>query len=331
VFTEYRDTLDAIVLALGDTHRVVSIHGGMPREWRTTAVDRFNAGGVDVLVATDAAGEGLNLHHRCRLVIDFELPWNPLRLEQRIGRVDRIGQRQAVHAVRFFHSGTIEQEVLDRLSLRQQRARDDLERVVAERDVAAAVFTGSGMMPEITRALRTHVSVAALSEVTRLEELRRASRHDRHASRCWAAPKRSGTRHLHALLRQTIANSHGIVLGSRLHAIAVTLRQTPRSHREWRDVIDGIPASLTIPERQFPTYAEITRRIAAIRGYLQRDQRREYQRSLFDRRAEDVESARVEDAARLDAALARLEHTLAPPDGSRSEVEVVAAWPGRRA
>ena len=71
-----------------------------------------------VLLATDAAAEGLNLHERCRLVVNLELPWNPMRLEQRIGRVDRIGQRRTVHAFHLVADGTGEARVADRLRAR---------------------------------------------------------------------------------------------------------------------------------------------------------------------------------------------------------------------
>ena len=107
-----------------------------------SVVEAFNRGDLDVLVATDAAGEGLNLHHRCRLVIDLELPWNPLRLEQRIGRVDRLGQQRRVHAIRLFHPRTVEERVLERLRLRQRRAglSNDHDSSISEIDVARAIF-----------------------------------------------------------------------------------------------------------------------------------------------------------------------------------------------
>jgi hypothetical protein len=100
VFTEYRDTLTALHGALEGG----VLHGAMDRLERAAVVSRFNGGGARVLLATDAAGEGLNLHGRCRLVVNLELPWNPMRLEQRIGRVDRIGQRRTVHAVNLLAS-----------------------------------------------------------------------------------------------------------------------------------------------------------------------------------------------------------------------------------
>src|SRR5262249_5327327 len=97
VFTEYRDTLRHLQRAIGRPAAV--LHGGLAREERAAALDEFVSGRCSILLATDAAGEGLNLHQTCRLVVNLELPWNPMRLEQRIGRVDRIGQRRTVHAI----------------------------------------------------------------------------------------------------------------------------------------------------------------------------------------------------------------------------------------
>ncbi len=121
VFTEYRDTLEALRGVVGA--ETVVLHGAMDRFERAAAVSRFNGGGARVLLATDAAGEGLNLQPRCRLVINLELPWNPMRLEQRIGRVDRIGQQRTVHAVNLLASRTAEPDILARLARRLDRAR----------------------------------------------------------------------------------------------------------------------------------------------------------------------------------------------------------------
>ena len=142
MFTEYRDTVDAVLAALPPAFVPGSISGASPPELRRHVVESFNRGDLDVLIATDAAGEGLNLHHRCRLVIDLELPWNPLRLEQRIGRVDRLGQQRRVHAIRLFHPRTVEERVLERLRLRQRRAglSDDHAASINELDVARAIF-----------------------------------------------------------------------------------------------------------------------------------------------------------------------------------------------
>ena len=121
VFTEYRDTLTALQDALGADTAV--LHGEMDRFERAEAVSRFDGGRARVLLATDAAGEGLNLQRRCRLVVNLELPWNPMRLEQRAGRVDRIGQTRATHVINLLASGTAESGLLARLATRLHQAR----------------------------------------------------------------------------------------------------------------------------------------------------------------------------------------------------------------
>ena len=105
VFTEYRDTLQHICAAL-EEFEPLTLHGGLTSRERADAVEQFNKGTTSLLLATDAASEGLNLHHRCRLVVNLDIPWTPLRLEQRVGRVDRIGQARRVHALNLVASGT---------------------------------------------------------------------------------------------------------------------------------------------------------------------------------------------------------------------------------
>ena len=124
VFTEYRDTL----LQLRDAIRAPTavLHGGLDRAERASALGDFIDGRRAILLATDAAGEGLNLHHACRIVVTLELPWNPMRLEQRIGRVDRIGQRRTVHALHLIARDTGETRILDRLRMRIAQAQADV-------------------------------------------------------------------------------------------------------------------------------------------------------------------------------------------------------------
>ena len=124
VFTEYRDTLLRIQRVLG--FESVVLHGGMGRWERQSALDAFTSGGAWLLLSTDAGSEGLNLHHRCRLVVHVELPWNPTRLEQRIGRVDRIGQTRPIHVWCLVGRGTGEMRVIDRLTSKVDRARQDI-------------------------------------------------------------------------------------------------------------------------------------------------------------------------------------------------------------
>ena len=101
IFTEHRDTLNylqsRITSLLGSTTAVVMIHGGVGREERLKVQESFRHDPeVQVLLATDAAGEGINLQ-RAHLMVNYDLPWNPNRLEQRFGRIHRIGQTEVCH------------------------------------------------------------------------------------------------------------------------------------------------------------------------------------------------------------------------------------------
>jgi len=101
IFTEHRDTLnylnEQISTLLGNPEAVTTIHGGMGREERQKSQQAFTQDpSVQVLVATDAAGEGINLQ-RAHLMVNYDLPWNPNRLEQRFGRIHRIGQTEVCH------------------------------------------------------------------------------------------------------------------------------------------------------------------------------------------------------------------------------------------
>jgi superfamily II DNA or RNA helicase len=150
VFTEYRDTLQRLAPAIGAG---LVLHGGMTSGERVAVVRAFNTRGGR-LVATDAAAEGLNLQARCRLAISYELPWNPARLEQRIGRVDRIGQRRTVHAVTLVARDTAEDLILASVARRLTRiaarfgAGDRLATVLSEARTAQVVIGGHPAAPE---------------------------------------------------------------------------------------------------------------------------------------------------------------------------------------
>jgi superfamily II DNA/RNA helicase len=124
VFTEYRDTLQHVRQSV--PRPALALHGGLTRDERSSVLASFARDPCGLLLATDAAAEGLNLHHHCRLVVNLELPWNPMRLEQRIGRVDRIGQRRTVHAFHLIASGTGEARLLARLRARVASAQADI-------------------------------------------------------------------------------------------------------------------------------------------------------------------------------------------------------------
>ncbi len=116
VFTEFRDSLDAVVRALPEGCTAALLHGGQSDPERQVALARFLNGHVRVLAATDVAAQGLNLQSRARWVVSLELPWRPSRLEQRVGRVDRIGQPRVPHLSLLVSSHPMESSLLARLA-----------------------------------------------------------------------------------------------------------------------------------------------------------------------------------------------------------------------
>jgi superfamily II DNA or RNA helicase len=130
LFTEHRDTLSylerQIGSLLGRPQAVMLIHGGMGREERRKAQTSFlHDPEVQVLLATDAAGEGINLQ-RAHLMVNYDLPWNPNRLEQRFGRIHRIGQTEVCHLWNLVAEETREGDVYRRLLEKLEEARKAL-------------------------------------------------------------------------------------------------------------------------------------------------------------------------------------------------------------
>ena len=130
IFTEHRDTLSyldrRIRTLLGREESVVLIHGGIGREDRLKAQEAFRHDPhVQVLLATDAAGEGINLQ-RAHLMVNYDLPWNPNRLEQRFGRIHRIGQTEVCHLWNLVADETREGDVYRKLLDKLEQARQTL-------------------------------------------------------------------------------------------------------------------------------------------------------------------------------------------------------------
>lgn len=133
IFTEFKDTLDYLVKKLREWGFTVgTIHGGMhigTRDdpgTRLYAEQQFREGGTQVLVATEAAGEGINLQC-CHVLFNYDIPWNPNRLEQRMGRIHRYGQTKDCLIFNFVATNTIEGRVLQKLLEKLQEIRDALE------------------------------------------------------------------------------------------------------------------------------------------------------------------------------------------------------------
>jgi superfamily II DNA or RNA helicase len=157
IFTEPKDTLEylaqKITARFGDPAAVVVIHGGIAREARRGAIAAFNSDPVvRVMIANDAAGEGVNLQRGAHLMVNYDLPWNPNRLEQRFGRIHRIGQTEVCHLWNLCASNTREGEVYRRLLEKLEEARAALGGKVY--DVLGELFEGQALRDLLIDAIR---------------------------------------------------------------------------------------------------------------------------------------------------------------------------------
>lgn len=157
IFTEPKDTLEflqqKIAARVGDAEAVVVIHGGIAREARRAAISKFNDDPkVRVMIANDAAGEGVNLQRGAHLMVNYDLPWNPNRLEQRFGRIHRIGQIEVCHLWNLCAANTREGEVYRRLLDKLEEARAALGGKVY--DVLGELFEGHALRDLLVDAIR---------------------------------------------------------------------------------------------------------------------------------------------------------------------------------
>lgn len=156
IFTEHRDTLTyletKIGILLGTSDAVVTIHGGVGREDRRKIQEAFSHDkDVFVMIATDAAGEGINLQ-RAHLMVNYDLPWNPNRLEQRFGRIHRIGQSEECHLWNLVAEETREADVFLRLFEKLKTEKDALGGAVF--DVLGKTLAGAELRQLLIEAIR---------------------------------------------------------------------------------------------------------------------------------------------------------------------------------
>jgi superfamily II DNA/RNA helicase len=186
VFSSFRGTLRYLERRLAaEGFRVVQIHGDVPsrdedcrpgERSRDAIAAGFRRGEFDILLGSEVIGQGLDFEH-CAAVVNYDLPWNPMRVEQRIGRVDRIGQQaDKIIIVNFTSLGTIESRILDRLYVRLgvfERALGELELVLGEelelftRDLFSRALTQQQQderLDRIARAVEERRRQAALVE-----------------------------------------------------------------------------------------------------------------------------------------------------------------------
>lgn len=168
IFTEFRDTLNFLVDRLeenGLTGKIAQIHGGMAYPERERQVDFFrDPVGARLMVATDAAGEGINLQF-CWLMVNYDIPWNPARLEQRMGRVHRYKQTEPVLLLNLVSKDTREGRVLSVLLEKLEAIRKELDDKVF--DIIGQQFTGKPLTELIFEAVVEGKESQAVSEIGR--------------------------------------------------------------------------------------------------------------------------------------------------------------------
>lgn len=179
VFTFSRRTLAYLERHLRGKCRVGVLHGGVAKDQRDRIMAEFRAGTYDLVIATKVASEGLDFEF-CSVVINYDLPWNPMEIEQRIGRIDRIGQsEEKIIVIHFITPGTIESDILERVLDRIgvfEHAIGALEPIInnAWSDIESALLDFS--LTPIQREQRTQELLAALAEQQRaLEEVESAA------------------------------------------------------------------------------------------------------------------------------------------------------------
>ncbi len=250
LFTEYKDTLDylrGIFDAQGWGERLEMIWGGLPLGRRDKIKEAFQAeeSTVRILLATDAASEGLNLQAHCRYLIHYEIPWNPNRMEQRNGRIDRHGQPSPeVFCHHFVYTNNEDQRFLDVVVEKVRTQRDDLGAVseVVAREVSRAMLGETGEVrddPERTRLQREDLRGELASVEERRELMRRQAREAREAlskaRETWRLSPEAMRRVVHqALLLEGHPGLAPVAQGV-LADNAFRLRSCP-----WRDVRSGL-------------------------------------------------------------------------------------------
>ncbi len=308
-FTEFRDTLRALVARLGDAASVAVLHGGLDRAERREAVARFTQGDVRVLVATDAAAEGLNLQARCRVLVNVELPWSPRVLEQRAGRIDRIGQRRRVRIWELSGRSGHEGLVIAALARRAAAIASDLQ----PGDATAPIEAAESIVPG--PSLEPLTSGASAATIAAWWTLRRPQA---TGSRLARAPGRRRpvwmyARHGRALARGVVlvfTASPG-ALGTATRHVAVHVAMTrlpPGSPRGWLSLVASAarPVATAALAADTRLTDSLTAREAELLEFAiatHADSTRRWQPSFFDRRAE-----RSVEASRLDLARRTAEH-----------------------
>lgn len=197
VFTEYRDTLNYLKEHLQrewflSPQSIVLIHGGMPlgedeneEGSKLYAERRFNDSDTRLLLATDAASEGLNLQRYCHTLINYELPWNPNRLEQRIGRIHRYGQRHDAQIYNFMIEGSKEAQIFTVLQNKIETIRRQLGNMAEVLGILDRISLDDLILRVLKKSVDSGaVEVMAEQELRKMDEMAQAIQKTQFLSGC---------------------------------------------------------------------------------------------------------------------------------------------------
>ena len=338
VFTEYRDTLFALSAALSTQASVGVLHGGCDRAARASTLARFCDGQARVLLATDVAAEGLNLQHACRLVVHVELPWSPARLEQREGRVDRLGQTRRVHVWRLLGDPLHESRIVAALSARLARMRaSGVDVGTLGRLATPPTNEPLGAAPDLLRPSPDYDSEGATAALRRLRQLvaecTRRSGNRRNARARASLPWRPVRPWPGGLPRgvTVVCLLPGSIRGSRPELIpvhvAITERPPGPPSRWLPDVASAAIAFASTNEPRHRLTDALRAREQALLSRAEAERARvasRWQGSLFERRtARIVEAVRADAVSRIEEHQQRLTE-LADGAGAVAVVAVLA-------
>jgi superfamily II DNA or RNA helicase len=214
VFTEYRATQEYLRSAFArrfGEHRVGLIHGSMDHDLRRQVIEGFRSaeGAVQFLISTEAGGEGINLHDRCHIMVNYDLPWNPMRLVQRVGRLYRYGQKERVVVLNVNAPQTLDAKIMFDLYVK-------IGKVVRDLSTLGGEFQ-EGLEDDILGILADALDVEEILEAAaRSTEQQTREKLDEALARARAAVELQRELFDHAA-RTTVAETRGEVQLSPLH------------------------------------------------------------------------------------------------------------------
>lgn len=179
LFTFSRPTLEYLREELNDIARVAVLHGGVPKDARHNIMAEFRRGNYDLVLANRVASEGLDFEF-CSIVINYDLPWNPMEIEQRIGRIDRIGQKEEkIQVINFVNDETIDERIMGKILARIglfEQSIGALEPIINDQfpNIEKAILDFS-LSPEQRQAKANQVLEAIEAQSAGIEELSSAS------------------------------------------------------------------------------------------------------------------------------------------------------------